>query len=237
MRRFVITVACAAMLVFGASSAAVAAEPDTYGPSDPGQTPTLAGSLVVPVCSSNVPWITYNVVLNDPDGVSTTHAARLVLSNGSQTVTYALGELVDNKLSGRLLWPGASIGSDGNGNGWPGWTFSNGVWSETSGNFAWTRGNITAMLEVNPSITLPLHYPDSTAACMTAPGLDAEHVETTTHGNVGSAVAGVAAATDPALATTGGDSAAVVPLLWTAGALVAGGGALLLVRRARRSRG
>lgn len=222
MRKALFSVACALVLTLGSAGAALAADddPESYAPqTHSATTPTLSGSTVSPACSADVPWITFSVVLTDPDDVATGHTARLVLSNGSQSVTLTLGELVGNRLSGTVLWPGASVGADGRGNGWPGWTFSGGEWVETSGNFAWTRGNITATLEVNPSLAVPLSYPPSTPQCLTSPPL------------ARALTAGVA------LPATGGDSAALAPLLWGAGTLVlVGGGVLLLARRTRRTR-
>lgn len=219
MRKFVVAVTCAVMLVLGASSAATAAtDTDSYAPSPPA-TPSLSGSTASPACSADVPWITYSVVLTDPDDIATGHTARLVLSDGSNTYTITLGDLVDGRLSGQVLWPGASVGEDGRGNGWPGWEQQNGEWVQTEGNFAWTRGDITATIEVDPSIAVPLSYPPSTPQCLTSPP------------SAGVTTAGLS------LPSTGGDAAAYVPLLWGAGALVAVGGALIVVRRARRSRG
>lgn len=219
MRKFLLSVACAALLVLGVSSAAAAAtDSDSYAPSPP-VTPSLSGSSVSPACSADVPWITYSVALNNPSNVATGHTARLVLSNGSDSVTIPLGELVDGRLSGTVLWPGASVGDDGGGNGWPGWEYTNGEWVETAGNFAWTRGEITATIEVNPTLSVPLSYPPSTPQCLTSP----PGATVTTAGL--------------SLPSTGGDAAAVLPFLWGAGALVIAGGTLLVVRRSRRSRG
>ena len=98
MRKFLLSVACAALLVLGVSSAAAAAtDSDSYAPSPP-VTPSLSGSSVSPACSADVPWITYSVALNNPSNVATGHTARLVLSNGSDSVTIPLGELVDGRL-------------------------------------------------------------------------------------------------------------------------------------------
>ncbi|PZU48439.1 MAG: hypothetical protein DI566_04180 [Microbacterium sp.] len=204
------------MFILGSSSAAfavesdVAVESDTYGPTDPGTDPTLAGSSVVGSCSSERPVINYTVVLTDPAGGEHSEDVRLVLSNGSQSLVYNVGALEDGRLSGSVAWPDVS----------------------------WTRGDLTATIEANPSIQLPLRFPN----CAAEGSVGGENV-VDPQGGAGATVAGVtatAAATAvaaPALAITGGDSAAVVPLLWAAGALVTGGSALLLVRRARRSRG
>lgn len=219
MRKLILSVTCAIVLALGASSAATAATGgDSYAPSPP-VTPSLSGSIVSATCSADAPWISYSVVMTDPDDVATGHTARLVLSNGTDSVTLPLGDLVNGELSGAVLWPGASVGEDGRGSGWPGWEFSDGAWVQTAANYAWTRGEITATIEVNPSLSVPLSYPPSTPQCLTSP----PSATVTTAGL--------------SLPSTGGDAAGLVPLLWGAGGLVAAGGALLLIRRARRSRG
>ncbi|KXC06729.1 LPXTG cell wall anchor domain-containing protein [Microbacterium hominis] len=222
MRKYALPVFLAVVLLSGGASAASAADTgDDYGPDTP-SSPSLSGTTVSPSCDANVPWIDYSVVLNDPDGQATSHTARLVLTDGEQSTTIALGEIVDGTLSGRVLWPGASVDENGQGNGWPGWAFENGQWVASPGNFAWTRGDISATVEVNPSLRVALSYPPSTPACLTDPA--------------GVATSGAVAAAGMSLPATGGDGAAVLPLTGLALALVVGGGALLYVRRARRAR-
>ena len=225
MKKLFITLSCAVLLALGGSGAAFAAseDPGTYGPEPHSETPSLSGSTVAPLCSADVPWIDYNVVLTHPSNSATSHTAYLVLSGGGNTERIRLGDLVGGTLSGRVLWPGASVGSDGRGNGWPGWTFTNGEWVETTGNFAWTRGDITATIEVNPTLPVALSYPPSTPQCLTSPA----GVSTT---------ALAAGAAGGGLPATGGDSAAVVPLVWTAAGLITAGAAALVIRRARRAR-
>lgn len=168
LRKTMSMIAVAAILAMSAPAAAFAAEEDPYTPNEPG-TPTLAGSVAVGECVGDVPYISYDVTLTDPDDQVTSHAAALILSSGSNSVALPLGTLVDGHLSGRVLWPGASVDGAGNPTGWPGWAFENGQWVETSGNFAWTRGSISAVIQVNPDLSVPLSYPAATPNCMTNP--------------------------------------------------------------------
>jgi len=174
MRKFVVAAALSASLLLLApvgASAAVDPEPPapsptstSYTPDNPDE-PTLAGSFAVGECESDVPWISYNVTLTDPDNQSTSDEVYLVITDGVNTVEIFLGTLVDNQLSGRILWPGASVDDNGVANGWPGWAFENGEWIEIDGNFAWTRGDITAFIRVNPDIAVALSYPPATPLC------------------------------------------------------------------------
>ncbi len=201
----------AVMVALGASTAAYAV--DEYQPPPPNAA-TLAGSSVTTDCQRDVPWIRFDVVLNDPDSQVTSHDAVLVLSGGGESTEIALGMLVGGKLSGSVLWPGASVDGSGNATGWPGWAFENGRWVETSGNYAWTRGSISAVIRVNPELSVPLAYPPATAACA---------------GPVASA--GVGATSLPA---TG--SAMPIAVAGVGAAMLAVGGAAIVIRRRRTVR-
>lgn len=168
MKRTIFCALAVAAFVAMGVPAAAQAESDDYTPNQPVE-PTLAGSTAVGVCEKDAPWISYDVMLTDPDQQATSHDARLVLESGANTATIPLGTLVEGSLSGRVLWPGASVNAAGEATGWPGWAFENGEWVEVDGNFAWTRGNITATIEVNPSLVVPLSYPPATPQCSANP--------------------------------------------------------------------
>lgn len=177
--------------------------------------PSLDGTFVGTQCIGGVPYVGYSIVLNDPDNQVLTNQASLTMSGSGQTHTIQLGTLdANDRLSGVLLWPGASVDANGNGTGWPGWELVNGEWVETDGNFAWTRGAITAVISVNPDLTVPLSYPPETSGCADPPG---------SPGN-------------PASLPATGSTFDPAPLLIVGGALVVLGGlAVLLVgRRAAR---
>ncbi len=197
--------------VAAVSAATPAPDPgdDGYTPRQP-EEPTLAGSFAVGECARDVPWIEYAVELTDPDAQVATRTVTLTLSDGANSTTLTLGELVDNRLSGRVLWPGATVDANGDAAGWPGWEYVDGTWVPTSGNFAWTRGDITAVLDVNPQLAVPLAYPPASPDCVSG--------------------AQVAAA---GLAVTGGALGALVPFAIGGGVIVLGGAGLLLLRRRR----
>ncbi|GAA5031946.1 cell wall protein [Microbacterium fluvii] len=168
MRRTIAVLALTAFLAFGGAAAANA--DDHYTPDEPKQ-PTLGGSTAVGECIKDAPWIFYDVELVDPDDLATGHTASLIISDATHSVTLPLGTLVDNQLSGRVLWPGASVDASGNPTGWPGWAYENGAWVETSDNYAWTRGDVTAVLSVNPTKEVPLAYPPATPECAAMPAV------------------------------------------------------------------
>lgn len=234
MRKMILSFIAAAVLVVGAPLAASAVdEPpgatdsagtgDTAGTGDDAlgytprtpQQPTLAGTTVAPSCSADAPWIDYSVLLVDPQNLSAGHTATLVLSDGTRSTTLTLGTVTAGvPLTGRVLWPGASVGADGRGNGWPGWAYVGGQWTASDDNFGWTRGDITATVEVNPSLAVALSYPPSSPNCRTAP-----------------ADIRAAAAAGAALPATGGDIALAAGVGVAGAGLIAMGGALVVRRR------
>lgn len=134
--------------------------------------PVLDGSTATGVCEANAPWISYSVVLSDADNQATSHEAHLLLSDqDGHSADLTLGNVVDNgngtySLAGKVLWPGATVDGDGNATGWPGWELVDGVWhGPSSVNEGWVRGDITAVLSVNPQLTVDLSYPDATPDC------------------------------------------------------------------------
>lgn len=181
--------------------------------------PSLAGTLAAGVCEADAPWITYDIVLTDPDNQSTGTAATLVLSDGTHTERIELGELDDDgTLEGRTLWPGASVDDDGNATGWPGWEFVDGAWVETDGNFAWTRDLTSAVIEVNPNTTVALVYPPATPNCVAGPPTEPGDGDGDTPTGAGLAATGFA-----------GTSMAII-----AGVIVIAGIAFLVIARLRR---
>ncbi|MCT9820049.1 LPXTG cell wall anchor domain-containing protein [Microbacterium sp. W1N] len=183
-------------------------------PPPPPREPSLVGSSVDVMCVRDAPVISYRVQLTDPDDTATGHDAVLVITDGVNRVEIPLGDVSSGALSGTLLWPGASVDDAGNGTGWPGWEYRDGEWVEVDGNFAWTRDRITASIEVNPVLAVPLAYPPATSACASP----------TVTGTP------LASGSTP-LAATGGDAAAVAVVAGAAVGAVVIGGVLLLRRR------
>jgi len=197
--------------------------------------PTLDGSFATGQCIADAPWIFYEIELTDPDHQSTSNVASLVLTDGTNSETIELGELVDGALSGKLLWPGASVADDGvTPTGWPGWEqLADGTWQETEGNFAWTRSVTEATIVVNPEMSVALSYPPATPNCANGPTIvptdDGDDDGTTGGGDGESTTAGGGTG----LASTGfaGTGIAIV-----AGIIVLAGAAFLVIARVRRKR-
>jgi LPXTG-motif cell wall-anchored protein len=205
-------------MILGGAGAAIADDDITgYTPVTP-DTASLAGSTASGVCENGAPYITFDVTMTDPDNTATSHEVHLVLTDGTHTDDITLGTLdAQNKLSGTILWPGASV-ENGVATGWPGWATINGQLVQTNSNFAWTRGEITATLEVNPELQVALAYPPASADCA-APA----SVPTASDGDE----AGILPVT--------GLNVPVIPIAVGGGIVLLVGAGLLLARRRRHS--
>lgn len=230
-------------------------EPSPIPSDEPGSDPSplpseapegsLDGSIAVGECLEDAPWIRYDVQVKPVDTSLEDRTVELVLTDGTNTETITLGELgEDGTLSGRTLWPGASVADDGvTPTGWPGWTqLDDGTWAETDGNDGWTRGDIEATLVANPELAVDLAYPEATPECDAAP----TQVVPADGSGEGDPVRAQQTLVDPALTADAADAGDALdpgddPLPQTGSnvtlialgalALVAAGGAFLWLRR------
>ncbi|MFB8385813.1 LPXTG cell wall anchor domain-containing protein [Microbacterium sp. NPDC055910] len=221
------TATVAAALILVGPLAAFADEPESNAPVtitvdiDAGYTPgvptepSLAGTVVTGECVQGVPWIGYDVVRHDPEGVATTTAAELEITNGVERVTLDLGEFVDDRVSGRVLWPGTTVDASGAVTGWTGMVQNaDGAWVATDGNYAWTRDDIRSVIRADAELAVLLSYPLSTPECLSLPLTDGDG--------------------SPAQLPLTGLDAAVMPIAIVGGiALLAGVGFLVMQRRRR----
>ena len=117
-------------------------------------------------CVGSVPYLAYAVTLpeGEPDpGPNPLTITFVHPTDPSQD--YTVGGL---PLSGTALWPGASVSPQN----WPGWVLNpDGTYSETTGNFAWTRdpAGVTVLFEVNPTFETTVTYPPESAVCANPP--------------------------------------------------------------------
>lgn len=182
--------------------------------------PSLKVAVATGECVADAPWIFYDIELDDPDKQSTGNTARLILTDGTNTETIVLGELDNGTLKDKVLWPGASVAADGvTPTGWPGWALVGNTWVQVDDNFAWTRGDIEATIEVNPTVAVDLTYPPATPECASGPK--------------GSGNGGAPAAAGTGLASTGFEGTAIGIV---AGVIVVAGIAFLVIARIRRNR-
>ncbi|WP_062388019.1 hypothetical protein [Demequina iriomotensis] len=139
------------------------------------QEPSIDGTLLGEQCTADAPYLTYDIVLDDPDGLSTddgTATIRFVHPTDAAldwTTTVDIG-------SGRILWPGADVDEDGVAIAWPSWEYNAATeeWEPVGdGNYGWTREPDTqVIIEVNPTKEFTVTYPPATPECNSEPPTD-----------------------------------------------------------------
>ncbi|MHA7133632.1 peptidase [Oerskovia turbata] len=189
--------------------------------------PTIALTVLQPVCDGDVPYLVYDVdVTGTPNDTVT---ITWLNPSGANVVQAGL------PLSGRVLWPGATVDAQGNPTGWPGWVFENGEWVE-GGPFTWVRPSVDVLFQVNPETTVSVSYPPSSPNCNTNPPGKTTPVSRTV-ANEGIAFTddrgGSSNASDSGLAATGATVGKIVGV--GAALLLVGGGLVLVARRGRKS--
>ncbi|RXR27020.1 peptidase [Oerskovia turbata] len=187
-----------------------------YVPTTP--PPTIELTVLQPVCDGDVPYLEYDVdVTGTPNDTVT---ITWLNPSGANVVQAGL------PLSGRVLWPGATVDAAGNPTGWPGWVFEDGEWVE-GGTFGWVRPTVDVLFQVNPEATVTVDYPPSTPSCATnPPGKTTPPGKATTVSNKAGAEESGLAATGATVGTFVGVGAAL---------LLVGGGLVLVARRGRKS--
>lgn len=124
------------------------------------------------VCLQDAAYVNYS--MNGFD----TAAAPTVTVRWITPAGRVVEQLENQPGSGQLLWPGTSLGTDGVGNGWPGWAFVNDQWVAVEDD---RRPELTLELSFNPAGSIALRYPKTTSQCATQPRSTSrvEHVPAT----------------------------------------------------------
>lgn len=174
----------------------------------------LVPGAIESVCVGDVPYLGYEVGL--PEGVTADGDTPLTITflhpTGGENYV-----VTDQPLSGTILWPGASAEEPQQ---WPGFVRNeDGSYTQTEGNYAWTRDGVQVLFEVNPSYSTVVDYPPATSACANPPVAPVAAEDVTAPGQ----------ASGPALASTGATVAGAVAFA----VLLVGGGALVFWLRRR----
>ncbi|MBE7699148.1 peptidase [Oerskovia sp. Sa1BUA8] len=193
----------------------------TDGYVSPTPPPTIDLTVLQPVCDGDVPYLVYDVAVTGTPNETVT--ITWLNPTGDDVVQAGL------PLSGRVLWPGATVNAAGEPTGWPGWVFEDGEWVE-GGDFGWVRPSVEVLFQVNPEMTVSVDYPPSSPNCSTNP----PGTPTTPGGDV-SKVSNVAdtSGSEGGLAATGATVGTIVGV--GAALLLVGGGLVLVARRGRKS--
>jgi LPXTG-motif cell wall-anchored protein len=114
-----------------------------------------------PACFNDAPYI--EIVFGDQPQYNGRTATVTFVANdgnvvGTETATYQAGTTV------RFVYPGAEVDAAGNPVDWPGWAFNGTQWVHDESD-AYLREGLTVVVEVNPTATGVVTYPDATAGC------------------------------------------------------------------------
>ena len=183
-------------------------------------------------CTGSVPYLSY--VIN-PEGLPAGSTVDITFLNPSG----ANVQVLDQPLTGKVLWPGASATEPLQ---WPGWELVNGEYVNTGGNFGWTRPTVDVLFQVNPETTVTVNYPPESSTCAnppagtptTTPAVDNGSAPPSGSTPVVDTAAGVPTSIDAGLAEMPGEDTglplAVLLMLVTAGLAVVGSGGALVKR-------
>jgi hypothetical protein len=174
----------------------------------------LVPGAIEAVCEGDVPYLGYEVAL--PEGITVDDENPLTITflhpNGGENYV-----VEGQPLNGTILWPGASAEEPKQ---WPGFVRNeDGSYTETEGNYAWTRDGVEVLFEVNPAYSTVVSYPPATSACANPPVAPVAAED----------VPAPVGASGPELATTGATVAGAAAFA----ALLVGGGALVFWLRRR----
>ncbi|WP_402468335.1 LPXTG cell wall anchor domain-containing protein [Isoptericola aurantiacus] len=137
-------------------SASPSASEDANYPPD--EEPTLDVEVLQPVCDGDVPYLQYQVDVENPVTPPEDVTITWLNPDGDDVV------MADQPLSGRVLWPGAEVDGAGNALDWPGWRLVDGEWV-VGDEWDWVRPSVRVLFEVNPEAEVTVSYPESTPEC------------------------------------------------------------------------
>ncbi|WP_281322051.1 DUF7507 domain-containing protein [Flavobacterium aestivum] len=115
------------------------------------------------ICINDVPYFSYTATANNFTPVN---GLTLTWTDSKNNVVSTMTNL---PLSGKVLWPGATVDQNGNGTDWPGWVLEGQKWIEAPDGFENTRPTASVTFTLNPSETIVVNYPPSDPLCTARP--------------------------------------------------------------------
>lgn len=121
----------------------------------------------IAICDNDIAKIQWDLV---PDNFTPTGVNPLTIT-WLDTAGSVIQVNSNLPLVGELNWPGMIVNGLGQPIDWPGWVFSNGVWTQAADGFEGLRPQATVVFQINPSDTLVLNYPPANTNCSANPSL------------------------------------------------------------------
>lgn len=110
------------------------------------------------ICVHDAPYIAYDII---PVGFTPVTTPTLTFYDLDGALVRTLP--VDG-MSGRVLYPGATVDANGVATDWPGWKPANGGWVTDATDARW-RDGLRIVVKVNPTTEGTVSYPAATSAC------------------------------------------------------------------------
>jgi uncharacterized repeat protein (TIGR01451 family)/fimbrial isopeptide formation D2 family protein len=129
-------------------------------------------------CVQDAPWLEYSVDARNLDVSNRTMHVNWLDGSGSVVHTDDIPIAVDGLVTGRLLFPGATVDGDGDGVLWPGYRaarsgetpdWENLVLDPTLPSYG-LRSGASVEFVINPSTTVAITYPPASPSCAETPG-------------------------------------------------------------------
>jgi hypothetical protein len=124
------------------------------------------------LCRNDAPWLVYNISVNyAPAPANGSPLTIRFLDSDDRTLITTITTEFRNNQRDSILWPGASVDAEGNGNNWPGWVDEGEGWFEDlTQNFGNTRPSSFIQFQLNPeSEEILVEYPLADAECAAEP--------------------------------------------------------------------
>ena len=116
-------------------------------------------------CLNNAPYLDYSITPTNFDATGQTAQIEWINSAGTVVRTDA-----GQPASGSLLFPGAALGADGNGNAWPGWVLNGDTYEpSTDLNSTIKDAGATIKVTLDQIETISISYPAGSNGCLVSP--------------------------------------------------------------------
>lgn len=127
---------------------------------------SLSVEALSTVCIADAPWVEYDI---ETQGFSWPGSGTLTFTHA--TVTDFEEVVPITEPSGEVVYPGAEVDAQGNAIDWPGWTQNeDGFWVEDESD-AFLREGLIVTVEVNPTASDFVTYPDASEVCAGPPAI------------------------------------------------------------------
>ncbi|MGL3001847.1 gliding motility-associated C-terminal domain-containing protein, partial [Flavobacterium sp. RSSB_23] len=125
------------------------------------------------ICINDVPYLKYTTTAVN---FTPTNGVTLTWVDGTNKIVSTMENL---PLNGQVLWPGATVDSNGVGTDWPGWLLVDNKWIQGADGFENIRPTASVTFALNPEVTVIVNYPPADPFCTSRPTFKIDAVDDT----------------------------------------------------------